>query len=103
VWLAVAGVAVAAPLVLALKWAIPQRQPRPEHQHRLADTWPPEGPPVLWSRELGQGHLPAFPASVGAARAHLAQQDWRRGAWLILAFVLSYAGSVAFTAWKTSR
>ncbi len=22
----------------------------------LADTWPPEGPPRLWTRELGQGH-----------------------------------------------
>jgi outer membrane protein assembly factor BamB len=23
---------------------------------RLADAWPPEGPPVLWTRELGQGY-----------------------------------------------
>ena len=23
---------------------------------RLADSWPPEGPPVLWTRELGQGY-----------------------------------------------
>src|SRR5262245_41660759 len=23
---------------------------------RLADSWPAEGPPTLWSRELGQGH-----------------------------------------------
>jgi hypothetical protein len=22
----------------------------------LADTWPASGPPLLWSRELGQGH-----------------------------------------------
>ena len=22
----------------------------------IAETWPPEGPPVLWTRELGQGY-----------------------------------------------
>src|SRR5947209_5797221 len=22
----------------------------------LADAWPPDGPPVLWSRDLGQGY-----------------------------------------------
>lgn len=25
-------------------------------EKNLADSWPKEGPPVLWSRELGQGH-----------------------------------------------
>jgi outer membrane protein assembly factor BamB len=26
------------------------------HERALADSWPTNGPPVLWTRELGQGH-----------------------------------------------
>lgn len=32
----------------------------------LADSWPPEGPPVLWSREIGQGYS-GFSVAAGLA------------------------------------
>ena len=38
------------------QWGGPARDFRVPNASGLADAWPPDGPPVLWSRPLGAGH-----------------------------------------------
>ena len=58
------AVRISAILILAAQTAIAGDWPQwsgPSHDGRaegeeLADAWPESGPPVLWTRELGQGY-----------------------------------------------
>src|SRR5207245_5637747 len=37
-------------------WGGPHRDFQVEHSEPLADSWPVDGPPILWKRPLGEGY-----------------------------------------------
>ncbi len=90
---------VAAPSASWLQWGGPNRNFMVTNGPPLADAWPASGPPVVWSRPLGNGHSSIL---VDAGRLYTMYRvgEPRRGPWQPEEVVVSMDAATGKTLWE---
>jgi outer membrane protein assembly factor BamB len=82
-----------------LEWGGPNRNFMISNGPRLADSWPAAGPPVVWSRPLGNGHSSIL-ADEGRLYTMYRVGEPRRGPWNAEEIVVSMDAATGKTLWE---
>ena len=82
-----------------LEWGGPNRNFMISNGPRLADSWPATGPPVVWSRPLGNGHSSIL-ADEGRLYTMYRVGEPRRGPWNAEEIVVSMDAATGKTLWE---
>ena len=82
-----------------LEWGGPNRNFMISNGPRLADSWPAAGPPVVWSRPLGNGHSSIL-ADQGRLYTMYRVGEPRRGPWNAEEIVVSMDATTGKTLWE---
>jgi outer membrane protein assembly factor BamB len=84
-----------------LQWGGPNRNFVVSNGPRLADSWPASGPPVMWSRSLGNGHSSIL-VDDGRLYTMYRVGEPRRGPWNAEEIVVSMEAATGKTLWEHS-
>jgi outer membrane protein assembly factor BamB len=82
-----------------LQWGGPNRNFMVTNGPRLADSWPEAGPPVVWSRTLGNGHS-AILVDEGRLYTMYRVGEPRRGPWNTEEIVVAMDAASGKTLWE---
>jgi outer membrane protein assembly factor BamB len=91
--------AAAAPSASWRQWGGPNRDFMVTDGPRLADSWPEAGPPVVWSRTLGNGHS-AILVDEGRLYTMYRVGEPRRGPWNTEEIVVCLDAATGKTLWE---
>ncbi len=81
------------------QWGGPNRNFMVTDSPRLADSWPESGPPVVWSRPLGNGHSTIL-VDEGRLYTMYRVGEPRRGPWQTEEIVVSMDAATGKTLWE---